>query len=522
MKIYDILNPYKLLCESEILEETLSTDFSIGFELEGVCTKEPTGDDMLPSYHSGREPRGLYKELKDQIDAELGFGQGKIESDGSLHASSDRGGRTFEYGSPIIPFNPTNINKIYKFLKKLPEFDVYTNDSCGFHTHMSFTGIDKTNVAWVICCMAIDDKLSEELTELKGDQKVIPFTGYYANRELMDGLKRAISQRDYDRVKNLLDSDTKYTYMRLHPAGTLEWRGPRNFLNDNDTALIHEYIMKVYRVILKITQILHAKTWSSGDITLNRDYFDKNIQIRGDFESPEEKRKKAKTKSLDDKISDDPKFILKLSPQKLAEVLNNSSYLRNNVFREWGVWGTLQNEYNDAQIKAIITVMNRHYDFENYYDFKKFLKRTVNSKERLQSLPSDIKEKYINARLIDYLRGYEIGMELMQILDIKSPEMMNRVNDIVKNAPDDEFKSYITRLESLEVPISLDVYKRLLNGRYFYLFGEMNNIPVKVQRMMLRKSPYMIQYIQNPDPDLVANLKKKYPDIENYIAGVKI
>ena len=58
MRIYDVLNPYDLLCEAEMLEETLSTDFKIGFELEGVCTQEEMGGDFLPPYHSSRPPEG--------------------------------------------------------------------------------------------------------------------------------------------------------------------------------------------------------------------------------------------------------------------------------------------------------------------------------------------------------------------------------------------------------------------------------------------------------------------------------
>ena len=177
MKIYKLLNPYKLLCEAEQLDEALSTDFKIGFEMEGVCTREGFNSYMLPGYHSQREPSGVVAELFNDINKTLGFGQGKIESDSSLRPSPEKGGWTFEYGSPIIDFNPTNINKIYHFLKKVPELQIYTNETCSFHTHMSFKDLDKINGAWVMCCLAIDGEMQVNFAmnrELR-DQKY-PFT----------------------------------------------------------------------------------------------------------------------------------------------------------------------------------------------------------------------------------------------------------------------------------------------------------------------------------------------------------
>ena len=38
--------------------------------------------------------------------------------------------------------------------------------------------------------------------------------------------------------------------------------------------------------------------------------------------------------------------------------------------------------------------------------------------------------------------------------------------------------------------------------------------------MMVRRSPYMVQYINNLDPQILNSLKQKYPNIEDYTLGV--
>ena len=112
MRLTDAINVYKLLCESERLDEAMTSEFTFGFELEGCCTEGEIGYYDLPRYHSGREPSGNVKILFDKLNDTLGFGNGKIESDSSLR-TDDRGGWTFEYASPIIPFNPKNVEKVY-------------------------------------------------------------------------------------------------------------------------------------------------------------------------------------------------------------------------------------------------------------------------------------------------------------------------------------------------------------------------------------------------------------------------
>ena len=193
MRLFSVIKPYKALM---LDEARLSTEFKIGFELEGICVAEDMtqgGDYGLPSYHSNRQAEGNAKKLLDKLNEELGLGEGHIESDGSVHPTGtnvtasghefndrvrgeDRSNHSswgFEYVSPIIPFIPKNINKMVNFLKKLKDIGVVTNEKCGFHTHISYPEMTREDVAWLLYCVANDSDLFTEVTEMdEGEYKI--------------------------------------------------------------------------------------------------------------------------------------------------------------------------------------------------------------------------------------------------------------------------------------------------------------------------------------------------------------
>ena len=525
MRIFDILNPYKLLCEAEMLEETLSTEFKIGFELEGVCTKDRTYDDYLPSYHSGREPEGIYKELLDQIDGELGFGKGKIESDGSLEPSDDKGGRTFEYGSPIIPFNPTNITKIYNLLKKLPEFDVYTNETCGFHTHISFEGINKVNAAWIMCCIAIDDDILDEVKELKSKDKVIPFLSRYAQESIFNSLRDAIVNQEWDRINRLLDSSDKYNVVRVHPAGTLEWRGPRNFMNNNEIELIHEYIKKVYRLILAFSKMIRADEWKGvEDVVINKKEFERRVHVIDTFNTPDEIRKKNKEKGFMDRVKDDPELILRLSAKGLKKAIENYSIL-NYLTNSWGSGSRICTELSTDQFKMLVPEVFKYYNSEFGSSMYSFLLRNMggnveNRKERFDNLPSNIREMFVSDMILDKMKGNYVDEYCFELIDVKDPKIIKKVNDLAMKQNPNVMSEIFIKMVKEGIAVDMALYQKILNSKHFYVLGDVPNLPVKVQRMMVRKNPYMVQYIRNIDPQILASLKAKHPDIENHIVGV--
>lgn len=528
MRIYDILNPFKLLCETQTLEEALSTDFSIGFELEGVCTRDGFNYGDLPSYHSRREPRGVVKELFDDLNKELGFDKGKIESDSSLHPSDDKGGWTFEYGSPVIKFNPSNINKIYNFLKKLPSLQVYTNESCGFHTHMSFEGIDKKNAAWAMCCIAIDDTMLDELKELKTSKEAIPFVTSWSDIKLFIRIKnelsdlRTISDKNtiYKELSRLLGSDDKYNLVRVHPAGTLEWRGPRNFLNGGNVDVIHEYILKVYKIIVKMAKILNSQTWSGNGIDIDRKEFEKYVQVTDTFNSPEQKRLDNKTRNMVERIKDNPMILGSLSFQRINNMFNNDNNLKRFIVNNYR-YDSVSNVLYKLNPEIFNFIIKRVFD--DNYDFISYIS---NAESRNYSVVNKLnKENY--DRLMPILVNY-IMDDSAWISDelIKNSKLFSKENfkyfekylgkeDISKRY----IKFIIKNANNFEGGLPLEWYQKLLNSKYFYYLKSFDVLPTKIQRMMVRKSPYMVQYIQHIDPQILNTLKAKYPNIEDYVLG---
>ena len=134
MKFYDIVKkPNKV----NYLKEAYTGQFTIGFELEGICTwdKYLAGEDFhLPSYGAYSErnqPTGGARILKEYLDKifkiEGSSGESKIESDSSLNTSgisdlgSYRDAWNFEYATNKIPFNAKNLEIIYNGLSKLDE-----------------------------------------------------------------------------------------------------------------------------------------------------------------------------------------------------------------------------------------------------------------------------------------------------------------------------------------------------------------------------------------------------------------
>lgn len=529
MRIYDILNPFKLLCESQQLDEALSTDFSIGFELEGVCTREWTRGSYLPSYHSGRRPDGVVEELLNDLNKELGFGEGKIESDSSLNKGDDDDAWTFEYGSPIIKFNPANITKIYNFLKKLPSLQVKTNDSCGFHTHMSFQGINKINTAWVMCCLSIDDEILEELKEMKTSHGSIPFVSSWSGFDLFNSIKSNLQRLNdtndknyiYKFISRLLTSDDKYNLVRVHPAGTLEWRGPRNFLNKGNIEEIHSYILKVYKVISRISKILNSNTWSGNGVTIDKKEIEKNVIVTDRFNSPDQQRLDRKSKTMIKKIKEHPELLKSINARKLKEIIS----LDEESFRDFLEYNVREQKISEIIYNLSPEKINILYDVfgdRNKLEFYRSISRIVeNGYNIISKLNDNNKEIFMNMLFTYFFNDNYIPSEVIKYTNFFGPENSQRlVNYVIGNKlQGSSIEQLIRYANKSNNVLPLDIYKYILNSKEFYYLREFNNLPIKVQRMMVRKNPYMVQYIQHIDPQILELLKKKYPNIEQYVLG---
>ena len=528
MKIRTVINPFKALM---LDESRLTSEFKIGFELEAIC-KNPEWTSIsysdLPSYHSGRQPTGHVKELFDKLNEMLGMGEGHIEGDSSVdpqgrvttasgHEYSDRADSGdswgFEYVSPIIQFTPKNISKIYTFLKSLKDIGIVTNNHCGFHTHISYPDIDKENVGWLLFCIANDDNLREEVKALNMGEYKIDFFGRYADEQNITKLKRlGDNLKNNDNYNEDLSSSDKYRTFRIHPQGTIEWRGPRNFINDGSAPKeIETYLRELHKVIMSMGQFLDKKEFNG----FKREDVAKHLQIYGSFDTEVEKKKEEKGRNLVKSFVNNPKKIFSLSPASMKKLLTqnvleelsrNGSFL--NALRDSGQNGMA---FSTQQAKAFISLLFENLSMSRVDDI---LRAWTDSYDAIAAeLSEDILSNLLYRR--SHADAANITKSIGSKMIIKDPNLLKRCAEkYIENRDDNGF---------LKILIKNDKYLDLNTFMAFAkkdpsLLRRFNNVPRKVQMAITKRNPYAIQYINDPDPSVIDALKKKHgEEIEDYI-----
>lgn len=521
MRVTDVIKPYDLLCES------LSTDFTIGFELEAVASKDKwqSNDEYnsLPGYHSGNAPEGVYKRIFDYLNSSLGLGNGKIERDGSLQASN-RGDLPFEYGSPIIHFNPTNVSKIYHFLSDLKNNGIYTNSTCGFHIHMSVPTITKADIAWIICCIAIDSKLTDLVTKLhtteEGDIDLYQST--YARTGFLEDIKDYLEYDNgtrLDNYKNNISSlirNDKYRVLNIHGQGTLEWRGPRGFLNNGKESSLKEFIVSLYTVIKCIGQILDKQTYKGDKVTINRSEISK-LQSINTFDSPIEKREREKEENkrkYDSPLH--PRNLSKLTPEIVKNDLSKydiKQFIMDVAFEKPVLFNKIKKNTLETMFLRLDT-----------WDIREILRHIYESDQelfkRLFGNCSENLRKVIFDTFIDYLYSMDCAAGILKILDFNNEDFYNWSFKQIADNNITQLFSMLDNLKNHGINVSLD-------NKLFAVIADNNieamytikDIPVSIQRRMIRKNPYNIQYIRYPDKVIVDYLKKTTPDALDYMVG---
>ena len=273
---------YKARMDNAYLEGLfLRSDYTIGFELEGIATN-PVAYQQLKIFTKNR------LKASDSL-----FMSKSLELDQFVHDSSvkanpdDKVGVTFEMRSPIFKMAPANIQLIINFLHDALEF-MYTNSSCGFHVHIKIpeSSRDDIDIFWVMCHMAIS------MTEHEG--KLVPFLQKYSKfnnvdfhndeyaslvylkviKNIFDEYNPKKAQRFWMMLKNQFNSE-KYKAFRLHPAGTLEWRGPRAIMEGGEPlADIKKFFMQyLFPLINTINDFMEEKEINYGSLILTRKQF---------------------------------------------------------------------------------------------------------------------------------------------------------------------------------------------------------------------------------------------------------
>ena len=211
----------------------LLSNFYFGFELEGTYDDSETSS------------RFLEEKFNEMLD-----GTGYMHGDGSLRA--DYGFRTFEYSSPVIQFTPKNVQMVVKFFDALPSLFVKINRTCGLHTHISYKGINRQDICWLMASMASDESYKDFLKMGRTNF----YKGPYAKADFFKHAHLYLERGQLGNFSNIICNNEKYRSMRIHPQGTLEWRGPRTFLNVNKHSKNVAYMKKLTEFIIKINKTL--------------------------------------------------------------------------------------------------------------------------------------------------------------------------------------------------------------------------------------------------------------------------
>ena len=265
------------LLNEELLEESLlKSDFTYGFELEGVA-KNWRSDDY--NYEDdGDDDEEYYDSINDTImrvfkSCKFGEykGSAEIQHDGSIETNDNRD-VAFEWASPIFKATPKNFAATMRFLYDLPSYDIETNESCGFHHHISWKGITERDMIWTYINLCMDEGFINSLkgfTSSYDDGDIIDIdmsSERWASTSKLKEIREAILNKDWKTIVEDM-SDDKYRILRIHPYGTIEWRGPRDFLEYNQMKIIHDFYIKFNEVISKVIECQNMKTISGTDIT---------------------------------------------------------------------------------------------------------------------------------------------------------------------------------------------------------------------------------------------------------------
>ena len=314
---------------TKILNETLLTsEFTFGFELEGIVSGSSNLFDEwaenvdMNAYDMNEDDKD--NAIKDYFDYQLYSKFNKhltnrhISSDSSVHGDSSVHSNTdyshdypFEYSSPVLSAVPENFARVIHLLKHLKDYKIYTNNTCGFHHHVKFNGMTPQDLVWIYCNLATDAEAFELFSKFKNYKF---FDETFASFEDIDKLGEALLERDFERAIEYI-TDEKYRAFRIHPQGTLEWRGPRDFLNNDNI----EYITDFYKLFnVLITKIKHYMDMDVlADTTITKEELFKKLKeldydygdLVDDSNMPESKG----IKKLIERITINPSLILKIA-----------------------------------------------------------------------------------------------------------------------------------------------------------------------------------------------------------------
>ena len=357
----------------DYLEQYTLGEMTFGIEIEGVVYNALDKDELLASFRTLFPSYDLPESsMKDDpsIDGERceycdgdgfipDYEDGEGNSEGRECEACHGTGKlyeTFEFTTPVMNVTPKNIAMMINFFDQSFKKQLFrTNESCGMHVHIGLP--DDFNSAedrfWIMCQMANDNYWNGFLQHMEVDGGDFDFVNLqYASNGTMNRIARALKDQGAKALSNVFDSD-KYRIMRIHPNyNTLEWRGPRNFLNDRKLSYVKVFFYEKLIPIIKMFTKMQKKdtiTWGDGEIS-RKDFFamvttnDTELKYRSSANNRKAKKDNRWHPTQDPK---EIGKIIKLYPKILSEAFadaNISAYVAKdgkNIIIKKGIFDNI-------------------------------------------------------------------------------------------------------------------------------------------------------------------------------------
>lgn len=308
------------------MAKPLMSDFKFGFELEGFILVRNIDEAERDELHRAGRYQSTDRFMRSKVRNYMnGFWPKSAmpHGDGSLNSGKlSKKGRvvSFEWPSPVLDMTPNNITKCIDALSGLRRIGVYTNKSCGLHVHMSFPTLDEEKAVWLMCQLALDVEQQERIFAMR-KKGWFRFGKYdftnsnYAPKEFLATLAKEIRNESYYNVRDMMNN-TKYRVLRIHPQGTLEWRGPRGFLDDCRRDEIRQFFMLLWG----FADWMRNKLASTEINGISREHFMKRVRLDGiDLFSMKPTQRR---------------WHKDMSPEQIKNVYNLAPWLKKAKFRD--------------------------------------------------------------------------------------------------------------------------------------------------------------------------------------------
>ena len=230
----------------------LSSDFDIGFEIEGIA---------LESNYT------KIKEIANNYGMSFLTGDTSIQITPEIEELAEFYHDDEVYQENIIPFeinttphdvSPLTILKTINLFSDLYRSKMITNETCALHAHVKLKK-DRLNShsAYHHSAMCV-----AYLVETKQYQNFQHFEGERMEHTFWSSVDNMIEEykRTEENIENMIsvNQDRRRGLFHSHPMGTLEWRGPRGMFDYSPVAFCNNSLKSFEERIIRYTKFLFS------------------------------------------------------------------------------------------------------------------------------------------------------------------------------------------------------------------------------------------------------------------------